>query len=254
MGTALNLWYTRPGDLPAQTIAEDCERILSREELVRSKTFRFEQHRREYLATRLLVRNALSHYHPFPPHAWKFKTNSYGKPAIDPDCGLRFNLSNCAELVVCLIGKDAELGIDIEPIDRAGEVVKLATDVFSPRELAQLESLSDRERPNRALSLWTLKESYIKARGLGLTLPLKHFSFIYDNSNKFHLEIDRVLDDDDPARWQFRLFNLAEHRVALAVESKIDPRLQIWKAQPPGNAPVLRPDITTSQPEITLDM
>jgi 4'-phosphopantetheinyl transferase len=254
MGTALNLWYTRPEDISAQTIAEDSERILSEEELLRSKTFRFERHRREYLATRLLVRNALSYYHPLPPHAWKFQTNPYGKPATDPDCGLRFNLSNCTELVVCLIAKDVELGVDIEPLDRAPDIVKLASDVFSPRELAQLEDLSDPERPARALSLWTLKESYIKARGLGLSLPLKHFSFVYDKSNKFHLEIDRVLDDDDPARWQFRLFNLAEHRVALAVESKIDPRLQIWEAQPPGNAPALRPDIATSQSETTLDM
>ncbi|MGA2250003.1 4'-phosphopantetheinyl transferase family protein [Terracidiphilus sp.] len=254
MGTALNLWYTRPENLPAQTIAEDCERILSEEEFLHSKTFRFERHRREYLATRLLVRTALSHYHPLPPHAWKFQANPYGKPAIDPDCGLRFNLSNCAELVVCLIGKDIELGIDIEPFNRAEDVVELASDVFSPRELAQLESLSEPERRNRALSLWTLKESYIKARGLGLSLPLKHFSFVFEESNKFHLEIDRVLDDDDPARWQFRLFNLAEHRAALAVESRIDPHLHIWEAQLPTKAPIRQPDAISSLSEITLNM
>ncbi len=253
MGTALNLWHTRPEDLPAQTTAENCERILSEEELTRSKTFRFEQHRREYLATRLLVRNALSHYHPVAPHAWKFQTNAYGKPAIDPDCGLRFNLSNCSELVVCLIGKDIELGIDIEPLDRAAQVLKIGSDVFSPRELAQLESLSDRERLNRALSLWTLKESYIKARGFGLSLPLKYFSFVFNKSNEFHLEIDPGLNDD-PANWQFRLFNLAKHRVALAVESKVDPRLQIWEARPPMNVPVRQPDAIAPQPEITLDM
>ena len=153
MQTTLNLWYSHPEDLPAQIAAETCEQILSTEELARSKAFRFEKHRREYLTTRFLVRNALSHYHPFPPEEWKFQANPYGKPAVTQDCDLRFNLSNTQELVVCLIGKDIELGIDIEPLHRAGEVAKVAGEVFSSLELAQLEVLSDPDRLDRALSL-----------------------------------------------------------------------------------------------------
>jgi 4'-phosphopantetheinyl transferase len=246
MQMILNLWYSRPEDLPAQTFAEGYDHILSEEERARSRAFHFEKHRCEYLTTRLLVRNALSHYHPFPPQEWKFQTGPYGKPAIAQNCDLRFNLSNTPELVVCLIGKDTELGIDIEPLHRAGEVAKVANEVFSSLELAQLKVLSDSNKLDRALSLWTLKESYIKARGLGLSLPLKRFSFIFGESNEFHLEIDPSLRDDS-ADWQFCSFNLAGHRVALTVDSRIEPYLQIWEA-PPMDTPVLRPDAIPSHP------
>ena len=247
MGTMLNLWYTHPEHLSQQVISEDCEQILSEQELARSKVFPFEKNRREYLATRLLVRRALSHYHPFPPQAWKFQTNRFGKPATDPHCGLHFNVSNTSKLTVCLIGNDLELGVDIEPLDRAADISTLAPEIFSSKELKHLEKLPDSEKSDRALSLWTLKESYIKARGLGLSLPLKKFSFIFEQSNKFHLETDSSLHDD-PANWQSCIFNLAEHRCALTVGSSMDTHLQIWEMQPPGNTPQHRPNILPSQP------
>ncbi len=247
MEMELNLWYTRPEDLPAQTTAKDCEHVLSEAELQRSKSYRLAKHRIEYFATRLLVRNALSHYHPLPPRAWNFQANRYGKPSIDPACNLRFNLSNTQDLVVCLISEGIELGIDIEPLGRAAEVAKVAADVFSPRELSQLETLSGPQKLDRALSLWTLKESYIKARGLGLSLPLKSFSFVFEESNEFHIEMESRLNDN-PANWQFCFFDLEGHRVALTVENKIDPLLRIWEARPPMNAPLQRPDALPSQP------
>lgn len=241
MGMTVNLWYVRPEDLPAQATSEDCEDILNAEERERSRTFRFEKHRREYILTRLLVRHALSHYHPIPPQAWNFRKNQYGKPYVDPDCGLSFNLSNSSTLIVCLIGNGIEVGVDVEPLDRAAEVAKLACEIFSPLELAQFEALSNHEKLNRTLSLWTLKESYIKALGLGLSLPLKSFSFVFDQSNRFHLELDPSLADD-PAHWRFRLFDLAEHRVAVAVRTDVDPQLNIWEARPPLYVPVRQPD------------
>jgi 4'-phosphopantetheinyl transferase len=247
MRPALNLFYTHPEDLQAQRISEYREQILSEEELARSKVFPFEKNRREYLATRLLVRRALSHHHPLPPQAWKFQTNRFGKPATDPHCGLHFNVSNTSKLIVCLIGNDIELGVDIEPLDRAADISTLAPEIFSSMELAQLEKLPDSEKSDRALSLWTLKESYIKARGLGLSLPLKKFSFIFEQSNKFHLETDSSLHDA-PMNWQSCIFNLADHRCALTVGSSMDPHLQIWEMRPPGNTPEHRPNILLSQP------
>jgi 4'-phosphopantetheinyl transferase len=247
MRPALNLFYTHPEDLQLQMISDHCEHTLSEEELARSKVFPFEKNRREYLATRLLVRRALSHYHPLPPQSWKFQTNRFGKPATDPHCGLHFNVSNTSKLIVCLIGNDIELGIDIEPLDRAADVSPLAPEIFSSKELAQLEKLPDSEKSDRALSLWTLKESYIKARGLGLSLPLKKFSFVFEQSNKFHLETDSSLHDD-PTNWQSCIFNLADHRCALTVGSRLDLYLQIWEMPPSMTTPEHRPNILPSQP------
>lgn len=221
----LYLWLATPKSFNTEA---ESTRILSSDENSRSRAFHFERSRREYLTSRLLVRNALSHYHPIHPRAWRFSKNSYGKPALDPDCGLRFNLSNSPGLVVCLLGREVEVGVDAEPLDRASHADSVRGEFLSDLEKAQLEGLCDEDKLDRTLTLWTLKESYIKARGLGLTLPLQRFSFVFDETDGIRLDLDPCLKDDS-ANWQFCLLNLNEHRIALCIQSKQHPQLEIWE-------------------------
>jgi 4'-phosphopantetheinyl transferase len=209
---------------------------LSDDERARWQRYKFDKHRREYLATHALARTALSSHHPLAPEAWRFQLNEYGKPWIDPDCGLCFNLSNSTGLVVCLIGTGDEVGVDVEPRIRAGSIIEIAHRMFSQRELKQLGDLPGDERPERALHLWTLKEAYIKARGIGLALPLKKFSFLFEDSRRIRLEIDASLGDD-PARWRFCILEIAQHCVALMVENRAVQELQAWESRPPSAAP-----------------
>jgi 4'-phosphopantetheinyl transferase len=235
---SLYLWCAHPDDLSAEGVARACAALLSPEELARWQKFRFDWHRRESLTTRALARTALSHYHPIPPEAWHFKANAYGKPVAEPDCGLRFNLSNSDGLVVCLIAERAEVGVDVEPCKRAGEILNLAPEVFSAAEQAQLEALRDDEKPNRALSLWTLKEAYIKARGFGLSFPLRKFSFLFGDREGIRLEVEPGVDDE-PGRWRFCLLDHAGHRIAMMVEGTPERELQLWEARPVLAPPVL---------------
>jgi len=138
----LHLWYAHPEDVLTEAVTQACARLLSEGERAEWQTFRFGRHRREYLTTRTLVRTALSHYHPLAPEAWRFQTNIYGKPTVDPDCGLRFNLSNSPGLVVCLIAQRVEVGVDAEPIESAETVAEIAPEVLSPLKLAQMEGLA----------------------------------------------------------------------------------------------------------------
>lgn len=237
LGKSLYLWFARPTNA-LMGVSEESAGILSDEERSRSLAFRFDQNRREYLTTRFLVRNALSRYYPLPPRAWQFQVNNYGKPAIDPDCGLRFNLSNSAELVVCLIGNTGELGIDAEPVSRSSQIADIGGEFLSPLELAQLDALPEQERLDRTLSLWTLKESYSKARGLGLSLPLHDFSFVFDRTDGIRLETNPGTGDH-AHDWRFCLLDLAGHRIALFVDTKDDPQLEIWE-DPFHAAPIRR--------------
>ncbi len=227
----LNLWCAYPDDLLADEVAQACAQLLSDDELARWQSFKRDRHAREFLATHALARIALSHHHPLAPQAWRFALNSYGKPTAEPECGLRFNLSNAPGLVICLIARGAEVGVDVEPCVRAGEIAALAPNVFSPGELAQLESLRGDEILDRSLRLWTLKESYIKARGMGLSLPLKKFSFLFGGTEGIRLQLDPDLNDQ-PERWRFCLLDHAGHRIALMVERSVSPNLQIWEAHP----------------------
>jgi 4'-phosphopantetheinyl transferase len=236
----LDLWYAYPDDLLSEQVAEACALLLSEDEQARWKRFRFPRHAREFLATRALVRTALSHYDPRAPAAWRFQANEHGKPAAEQAASLCFNLSNSPGLVVCLISHGAEVGVDVEPHERADTIAELAPDVFSPLELAQLEELRGIERADRALSLWTLKEAYIKARGLGLALPLNKFSYLFGGAEGIRLELDPSLGDE-PGRWRFCLLDHAGHRIALMAEHATAPAVQMWETRLLPATPIRTP-------------
>ena len=232
----LHLWCAYPDDLLDEGTADTCLRLLSEDELARWNAFRFERHRLEYLATHALARTALSHHSALQPAALRFKLNAHGKPSVDQECGLRFNLSNSPGLVVCLIGESVEVGVDVEPQTRAKSIAEVGPRMFSPQELAQLERLRDDQRPGRCLRLWTLKEAYSKARGMGLALPLDRVSFLFDGREKIRMELDSSLDDE-PGRWRFSLLEHADHCIALMVESSTAPGLVVWEVRFPSTVP-----------------
>jgi 4'-phosphopantetheinyl transferase len=232
----LQLWFAYPDDVLAEGAEEACIELLSEDERARWQAFKFDRLRREYLATRALERTALSHNHDIAPAAWRFTLNGYGKPAVEPGFGLNFNLSNCHHLVACLIARGAEVGVDVEAFKRAREIAEVAPRVFSPTELAQLDALQDSERSDRCLSLWTLKEAYIKARGMGFSLPLKRISFVFWEAKGIRLELDRSLNDEAD-RWRFCLLDHADHRIALVAERAPDPELEIWESRPVPGSP-----------------
>lgn len=233
----LNLWCAYPDDLLAEGGAERCAALLTEEELARVARFKFERHQWEALTTRALVRTALSCYRPVAPGDWRFTANAQGKPTVEPECGVRFNLSNSVGLVVCLVAEDADVGVDVESHERAGEILKLAPEVFSAREQMQLESLPEAEKLDQALSLWTLKEAYIKARGLGLALALDQFSFLFGGTDGVRLEMDPGLEDE-AGRWRFFLLDYAGHRIAAVVERAVAGDLDVWEARPVVAEPV----------------
>ena len=236
---ALDLWFAHPADLLDPAVEAACAAILDNAERARAACFHLDRHRREFLATHALMRIALSHAHPAQPQSWSFSLNSYGKPSPVPDCGLRFNQSNSVELVVCLTARNhshpaavPEVGVDVEPFARAAEIVPLAPRVFSAAERVQLDALPAASRPDRALSLWTLKEAYIKARGMGLRLPLQRISFLFDGPHTIRFRADPGVDPD-PGRRRFCHFDYAGHRIALAVESAAAPIMNLFTARPP---------------------
>jgi 4'-phosphopantetheinyl transferase len=216
----VDLWLLQPDACAADDLASAMP-WLTPAERERHGRFVFERNRVEYLATRALVRRALSSYHPVAPAAWQFRTNAYGRPAIDVSSGpageLRFNLANHPTLVVCAIRGGAEIGVDVEPLTRGAEILAIAHTVFAPAELAALRALPEAAQPDRALALWTLKEAYIKARGMGLSLPLDGFALSFDAPGPRISFAPTV--DDDSARWTFRRLDIFGHRIALALET-----------------------------------
>jgi 4'-phosphopantetheinyl transferase len=226
------LWFAYPDDLQDEGAFASASSLLSKDELSRSQGFRFDRDRREFIASRALVRSALSYFHPIAPDEWAFQFNAFGKPNVHHACGLNFNLSHTSKLVACCVVVDGEVGIDVERQERAQEILELGEEIFSAVEQGQIEALTGDEKGSHALSLWTLKEAYIKARGVGFSLPVNQVTFIHEGTSEIRLQLESPLCGDD-RQWKFCLFDFAGHRVAIAVEKSTQGQLQLMEARPP---------------------
>lgn len=225
-----HLWSARPAAFTDPARRARLRAMLTDEERARIDRLRFARDRRTALVTRALARVTLSRYCETPPQRWRFRTNEHGRPEISsPASPLRFNVSHTEGLVVCLVSRGRELGVDAESLKRDRRWLALADRYFSPAEARALREVPAAGRRLRFLEYWTLKESYVKARGRGLTLPLSGFSFDLPapmrdgNRIRFTPAVD-----DEPARWQFTLERLgADHIVASAVDRAGAARVRI---------------------------
>lgn len=114
-----------------------------------------------------------------------FDKNEYGKPFLKHFDDFHYNISHAGEWVVCAT-HNMSVGIDIEhvkPID-----VNIAKRFFAENEYNDLMSIHGSQRLSYFYDLWTLKESYIKTLGKGLSVPLDSFSFRLNNQIEFQTE------------------------------------------------------------------
>ncbi len=137
---------------------------LERERLSR---LRFERDRQMFMAARALVRTVLSEYAPVAPECWQFSADPGGKPRVVGSV-LEFGLSHTPGLVACVVSQH-RVGVDVERIEPHSDLEALARRAFSPAEVAELLALEAEQRPVHFFQLWTRKESFLKARGLGLS-------------------------------------------------------------------------------------
>ena len=99
----------------------------------------------------------------------------YGKPYFPALPDFHFSLSHSGERVLCVVSP-RPVGCDVEEPQRSHE--KIAERFFHPSEKAWLRAQPEEERADAFLRLWTCKESFIKALGLGLNLPLDSFAVL----------------------------------------------------------------------------
>lgn len=99
---------------------------------------------------------------------------AHGKPYLREYPQIQFNISHCMGLAVLAVG-DCSVGIDVEYVRPYREL--LLKRVLSAAELRQMEAAGEAGREELFFRFWTLKESYVKAVGCGITVPLQDISF-----------------------------------------------------------------------------
>jgi 4'-phosphopantetheinyl transferase len=218
----VDLWFTSLDRVHDESLLTHYRGLLTSEERQQEKRFYFERDQHSYLVTRALVRTTLSRYAPVPAAQWMFQASAHGRPEILNDHPLArrisFNISHTRGLIVLAVTGGQAVGVDIENIRVRQVSLEVADRFFSPQEVLDLRAAPAASRPERFFHYWTLKESYIKARGLGLSIPLEQFSFHFPPPAGVGIRFEPQLEDD-PARWRFwQLRPAAEFLAALCVE------------------------------------
>ena len=146
---------------------------------------------------------------------------AHGKPYLKEYPLIHFNISHCMGLAVLAIG-DCTVGIDAECVRPYRE--PLLKRVLSDAELRQMKEAGESEREELFFRFWTLKESYVKAVGCGITVPLQDISFQIGKNGEIACE---------KTGWSFRQWKLAEkYIVSACVAGEGEIRLAEQEEQP----------------------
>lgn len=177
-----------------------------------------------YLCSRVLLKSIVSSYIDIPPNDLVFSKGLYGKPMICRSLGdgrqIYFNLTHTRDMVAVAISRSNNLGVDAELIEDSMDFMEICFDNFAADECQLFDQLPNGKQKELFYKLWTLKESYLKARGEGLLLPLHYPSFSFTKEGNIKCKLDKKLDDN-PSDWQFSLFHpTCDHIVSVSVNTK----------------------------------
>lgn len=147
------------------------------------------------------------------------KKNKYGKPFLVHDSNFHFNISHSGDWIVCGFD-DKPIGIDVEKMKSPN--LDIAERFFSPREHNDLLAKAElTEKRSYFYDLWTLKESYIKALGMGLSRGLSTFSIVF-NDRKPHVE--DYLEKSNGHIYHFKQYFIdASHKIAVCAQHNTFP-------------------------------
>lgn len=249
----IHLWQVNPDNITQPELLNKYKSLLSDDETIKQQRYKFSHDRHDALITRAFVRDLLSYYADIAPNDWRFDKGEKDKPEIvNPPLPLRFNISHTKGLIICAVTLEDDIGCDVENTTRSNDVLAIANRYFSAIETKELFSLPEEQQRHRFFDYWTLKESYIKAWGLGLAIPLKDFSFniadaiveknaLFTIKNVIGLSFaqHRV---DNAGRWRNWLLypNTSEqHRIAIAIRANENNQDSAYKLRCFNSTPLL---------------
>lgn len=220
----VQVWYFAWDAAPSTALLQTLYQSLSPEERERHGRFHFERDRHAYLFAHGLLRRVLSRYECVPEASWRFEGSRYGKPFVaSPRSPLYFSLTHTAGMVACAISLHPEIAVDAERVDRRCEFLSLATRYFATAEVRSLETAPPDLLAERFFTFWTLKEAYVKALGMGLSLPLQDFEVRLENGGAAGIA--------NQSDWHLRTFRpTPEHILSVAARKSSTPEFFVHNA------------------------
>jgi 4'-phosphopantetheinyl transferase len=215
-------------NLPVDSV-NSLESYLSADETERAARFHFRAGREHFIAARGCLREILARYLHCEPGQLTFSSNQYGKPELQ-DHYLEFNLSHSGDYALVGVRMKRKIGVDIERIRSDLGLESIANRFFSQREVSELSALPSEQRVAGFFNCWTRKEAYIKAHGLGLSLPLDSFDVSLTPNKPAILRATRP-DPKEAIGWTLFSLEVNPHYMsAVATQGQgLEFRLWDWK-------------------------
>ena len=146
--------------------------ITSFKKEILQESWNLKQHQIEHSIGRGLLAYGLQEEYRLSREDILLEKGEYGKPYLKKYPEIFFNITHCKEMAACAIATK-EIGIDIEGVRKFSPAILKR--VLTLKEKEQLEGTKQKEE--MFFRFWTLKESFIKAIGKGLSFPLQEISF-----------------------------------------------------------------------------
>lgn len=217
----VHLWYTSVAHTSIPF--DDPLSVLDEEERDRAARFHFDRDQKLFVLGRAFLRCLLARYTGAHAAQIRFKQNQYGKLFLEyPVSPVQFNVAHSGDCIIHAIARGTGVGVDVETL-RGFEAPETISSYFAPGEQAWLLATDPHEVNAGFFTLWTCKEAYIKALGLGLSKPLDSFEISLAKSREPKI----LFDSDDntlPNSWRLLLFEPGPNVlgcVAVDIASKV---------------------------------
>lgn len=160
----VNLYYVRLPEFPDTSLPFSSQKDVC------------EKVRREKGTGKILLHYVLVRVFHWKAEAIQLHINEHGKPYLNTDRPVFFNISHSGDYVVCAFS-DTEIGVDIQKIGKIR--MPVAERFFHPRETRILMNTPDREKDELFFRYWSGKESFLKYTGTGLSASLASFCIVW---------------------------------------------------------------------------
>ena len=190
----LHVWRAQL-DLPP-ALLQRMASTLSSDETVRAERFLIARAGERSVAARGILRQLLGIYLGLDPAKVEFCYGPEGKPSLSTihNSNLHFSVSHSGRMALFAVCGGAELGVDIEEVKSDFKGMQIASHFFSEKEIAELAKLPPKLADEAFFECWTAKEAYVKARGQGLSIPLRSFTVEFGSR-------EQLLQDEDGSWW-----------------------------------------------------
>ena len=197
----VSVWHARTADaFTSDDRRQRARAWLTPADDARHGRYRHQADRDMFLLGRVMARALVGQALGVDPGSWRWHEGPRGRPEADAD--VSFNIAHSAGMVVCAVSRNGHVGVDVEHRHRPPVDARMIRRYCAPREAEDIERRGPGEWPDQFLKYWTLKEAYLKARGLGIAVHLADLCFTIAPDA---IRLDRLNALNDDADWAVAL-------------------------------------------------